>query len=220
MEWRGVLKVLSHHVFCMETIYTLNTGNNMNNLNNNPFSLNTEAPAEALVRIALAKEGNYDKFGGKVWHKQRADGNYAILGTIVESANLKFKGRPLDSSRLVDTSVEVRVSAEDMSDFLEALEDMDTRIVEIKLLVTADLTCKKLTLRSGETANSVYLFGNITGVRRAASTLTSDELSEDELHNFLAENQAKNRAGRDAYRAAQQMANSSIQEEQSANALA
>lgn len=188
------------------------------NFNNNEFALQTETPSEAILRLALAKEDNREKFGGPFWTKQRADGRYAILATIVDCTNIKFQGRTLKSEKLIDTNVELRITEEDLEALQEATFDMTARIVELKVNVVGDMILKELTLKDGTATRNVYLFGSIEGVREGSSNLSSDTFeSEEDIYAFLGENQSKNRAGRDAYRAAQQMA-STMQE--NANALA
>lgn len=185
----------------------------------NAFQLTTETPSELIVRLNLAKDENVDKFGGRFWHKQRADGSWAFLASIVDCVNIKTQGRTIKSEKLINANVEVRVPEDDLQNLLEGVEDMETRVVEVKLLVRGEIILKTLTLKTGEKAKNIYVPADITGIRQGTSNLSSDDFeSEEDIDAFLEENVKKNLAGRDAYRAAQQMANETAN--QSENVLA
>lgn len=151
------------------------------------FQLNTTT-AEAIIRINLAKPENIAKFGGRIWHSQKGDGNYAFLGVIQETAGVTIQGHKIESE-LNEVSVEIRVGEEDILNLLGELEEYTQRVAEVKITLMAEPAMKTLTLKSGQKQNAVVLYGAIAGVRPSSSKLDSDVFtSKDEITNFLAQN--------------------------------
>ena len=171
------------------------------------FELNAQQPTEAIIRLNLAKTENTEKFGGRIWTGEKGDGRFAVLGTVVTTSNLTFRGREIAPASIQDAQVEVRLTDEDKVSLLEALETIVGRVAEIHITLTGEIAMKKLTLQTGETVNSIVFVAALNGVRQGSGALSSDEFAtEDELNDFLAEAQAKTRNSQSNYRAEMQAA--------------
>ena len=185
------------------------------------FQLQTETPSQAIVRLSLAKPENIEKFGGRFWHGQRGDGMMAFLGQIVDSSNIRFAGETFNNGEFNGTSIEVRISPEDCDALLESVEDIQTRIAEVKVIITGEAAMKTLTV-NGEPKNSIVIWGSVAGVRQGSSNLESDKFdSREQVLKFLEGNRETARKSRAEYRAGLAMANAVKNDaEVSNNALA
>jgi hypothetical protein len=169
-----------------------------------------EQPAQAIVRLNLAKPENVDRFGGRIWHGQRGDGSWCFLGGVSQTVNIKYRGMSLTDDMLADVGVEVRVNGEEMEELLEALDDIETRVADVHIRLKAEPVFKRLTLKDGSTSNSTVFFATIIGVRQAEVTLQGDDFeSKDDLMTFLAENRQKRQERREDYRASLDASNES-----------
>lgn len=207
--------------FAWDSAYT--TSNKLDNMKNQTapveFNLVTETPSEAIIRINLAKPENIEKFSGRFWHGQKGDGKYAVLGTVIDHANIKFQGHTFNNGEFIDHPVEFRITEEQCEALLEGVEEYGARVAEVKLLVTGEPAIKELTIR-GVPTNAVVFWGTIQGFREGSAALTSDEFtSKEDVVEFLKKGKDAARQSREQYRAMMQMANE-VAQEQSENALA
>lgn len=169
--------------------------------NNNPFGIN-EAPAEAIVRLNLAKSDNVEKFGGRIWHGERSDGRFAILGKAVNVSNVKFRGMEIKQSKIADAQIEVRLTPDDKDTLLQDLEELEGRVAEIHVVLVAEPTLGTLTLKDGTAAKSIIFYAQLMGCRPGTSALQSDEFaSQDELDAFLEDASKSTRQSANDYRA-------------------
>ncbi len=148
------------------------------------FQINNN-PASAVIRVNLSRPENVAK-QGIVYNSLKGDGSYAILGSVVDSINISYKGMNVPADAIKDANVEVRIAEQNLEMFLAEAEKVNTRAVEVKLVMTAEPSFKKLTLKNGDEVNSIVFFGVIEAVREASSILEGDSFeTEEDFLGFL-----------------------------------
>ena len=158
-----------------------------------------------------------------VWTAQRGDGRYAILGKIVDLANVYNAGRLIKIEKAKGGQVELRISEEDKDYLFEELEELESRGAHVTVQLDGPVSASRLTLQTGEVVPSAVFPSEILDVTVATSTLQSDHFETDEDHDkFWEENAQRANQSLSAYRAglqAAQAAQEEISEEEEAPTL-
>lgn len=166
-------------------------------MTNSPFakSIKTVKEPQAIVSVWKSSEKRRAT-QGVLYHNNTGTGHKEVLGTIVDTDSLTYKGHKLPNEYLVDASVSVRVSEDDFEHLIDAISDFQERLFQMKLTVT-EVVLKTLTV-NGEQVNNITFFASIQAVEKVQASLSGDSFEDVEgIKEFLAFNQKSTRDRRD-----------------------
>ena len=174
----------------------------MRNTNNNQNPFSTEpAPSQAILLVWRSTPASIEKGQDVIWNNQRGDGRFAVLGKIVDLANVYNNGRLVKIEKAKGGQVEIRLTEEDKDYLLEEADEIKGAL-HVTIQLDAPLSARRLTLQTGEVVPSVVMPAHIINVELAPTTLESDVFeTEEEEDNFWSENQARAQESLSSYRA-------------------